>query len=155
MMRNEGRLSADGAFIVTGEVRVTVIFFSLACQPVSWAHGPEGSFRQTAAQAHVVVWDAATGAQLIELDGHRHGVVAVAFAPQTPELIASVGTVHDGDISLWNWRKGTRIAFNRLSSQVRERSPMVQPADVSPKPTTFSALPGPLCFRVCRRRCWP
>jgi WD40 repeat protein len=73
---------------------------------------------QTAAQAAVAVWDAGTGALLAELTEHHHGVVAVACGARARGVVVSVGTVHDGCIIVWDWRTGTRLAVNKLTSKV-------------------------------------
>lgn len=51
------------------------------------------------------------------LKGHKFGIVSVAFSSDMRHL-ASVGFQHDGYLNVWNWRKGTKVASNRVTSRV-------------------------------------
>ncbi|KAI1722877.1 mitogen-activated protein kinase-binding protein 1 [Ditylenchus destructor] len=55
--------------------------------------------------------------QVAELKYHRLGITCVAFTKDSTQLI-SVGNQHDKSVVLWDWQKGTKLAENRLTSQV-------------------------------------
>ncbi|KAF9953947.1 mitogen-activated protein kinase binding protein 1 [Mortierella alpina] len=60
----------------------------------------------------------AVGEALVgELQGHKFGVQAVQFSPNSKYLV-SLGFQHDGYIHVWNWRTGAQIASNRVTTRV-------------------------------------
>uniref|UniRef100_A0A8B9CIY9 WD repeat domain 62 n=1 Tax=Anser brachyrhynchus TaxID=132585 RepID=A0A8B9CIY9_9AVES len=65
----------------------------------------------------VRVWDAEERAQVSALHGHKHGVACVAFAPAA-EYLVSVGHRHDRVINVWDWKKGSLVASNKVSCRV-------------------------------------
>uniref|UniRef100_A0A8C8J324 WD repeat domain 62 n=1 Tax=Oncorhynchus tshawytscha TaxID=74940 RepID=A0A8C8J324_ONCTS len=65
----------------------------------------------------VRVWDVAEQAQVAEVQCHKYGVACVAFSTNS-SYIVSVGYQHDMTVSVWEWRKGTVIASNKVSSRV-------------------------------------
>uniref|UniRef100_A0A915EJ35 WD repeat domain 62 n=1 Tax=Ditylenchus dipsaci TaxID=166011 RepID=A0A915EJ35_9BILA len=58
-----------------------------------------------------------SGEQLAELKYHRLGITCVGFTKDSSQLI-SVGNQHDKSVVLWDWHKQTKLAENRLTSQV-------------------------------------
>uniref|UniRef100_A0A673WUB0 WD repeat domain 62 n=1 Tax=Salmo trutta TaxID=8032 RepID=A0A673WUB0_SALTR len=65
----------------------------------------------------VRVWDVAEQTQVAEVQCHKYGVACVAFSTNS-SYIVSVGYQHDMTVSVWEWRKGTVIASNKVSSRV-------------------------------------
>ncbi|XP_069581476.1 WD repeat-containing protein 62 isoform X1 [Brachyistius frenatus] len=57
------------------------------------------------------------GAQVAEVQTHKYGVSCVAFSTNS-SYIVSVGYQHDMTVSVWDWRKGSIIASNKVSSRV-------------------------------------
>ena len=58
-------------------------------------------------EASVVSENGGYGVQVAELLGHHFGIPIVAFAPHT-SLLVSVGSQHDQEINVWNWRVRSR-----------------------------------------------
>uniref|UniRef100_A0A671KZM2 Mitogen-activated protein kinase-binding protein 1-like n=1 Tax=Sinocyclocheilus anshuiensis TaxID=1608454 RepID=A0A671KZM2_9TELE len=65
----------------------------------------------------VRVWDVAERTQVAEVQCHKYGVACVSFSPNG-SYIVSVGYQHDRTVSVWEWKKGTVIASNKVSSRV-------------------------------------
>ncbi|XP_054650919.1 WD repeat-containing protein 62 [Dunckerocampus dactyliophorus] len=63
----------------------------------------------------VRVWEVG-GGQVAEVQNHKYGVSCVAFS--TSCYIISVGYQHDMNVCVWDWRKGSIIASNKVSSRV-------------------------------------
>uniref|UniRef100_H3C8M7 Uncharacterized protein n=1 Tax=Tetraodon nigroviridis TaxID=99883 RepID=H3C8M7_TETNG len=55
--------------------------------------------------------------KVAEVQSHNHGVSHVAFSTNS-QYIVSVGFQHDKTVSVWDWRKGSIIASNKVSSRV-------------------------------------
>uniref|UniRef100_A0A674PA41 Uncharacterized protein n=1 Tax=Takifugu rubripes TaxID=31033 RepID=A0A674PA41_TAKRU len=64
----------------------------------------------------VRVWEVG-GAKVAETQSHNYGVSHVAFSINS-QYIVSVGYQHDMTVSVWDWRKGSIIASNKVSSRV-------------------------------------
>uniref|UniRef100_A0A3B3CDT7 Uncharacterized protein n=1 Tax=Oryzias melastigma TaxID=30732 RepID=A0A3B3CDT7_ORYME len=64
----------------------------------------------------VRVWEVG-GSQVAEVQSHKHGVSCVAFS-SNGAYIVSVGYQHDMTVSVWDWRKGSIVASNKVSSRV-------------------------------------
>jgi WD40 repeat protein len=65
----------------------------------------------------VILWDAATGKQIRIFEGHREGVVNVAFSPDGSMLASGAS---DGTVMLWNATTGERVHV--LKGHTREVS---------------------------------
>uniref|UniRef100_A0A8C3SZY9 WD repeat domain 62 n=1 Tax=Chelydra serpentina TaxID=8475 RepID=A0A8C3SZY9_CHESE len=65
----------------------------------------------------VRVWDVEEKTQVSELHGHKHGVACVAFSPNM-KYIVSVGYQHDMIVNVWDWKKDTLVASNKVSCKV-------------------------------------
>uniref|UniRef100_A0A8D0CDT1 WD repeat domain 62 n=1 Tax=Salvator merianae TaxID=96440 RepID=A0A8D0CDT1_SALMN len=65
----------------------------------------------------VRIWDVEEKAQVSEFHGHIHGVACVAFSPNMKYLV-SVGYPHDMVVNVWDWKKNSLIASNKVSSKV-------------------------------------
>ncbi|KAL1920123.1 uncharacterized protein VTP21DRAFT_1269 [Calcarisporiella thermophila] len=87
---------------------------------VSLAFSPDGEYLavgETGHQPRILVWEVKTGNLMMEMRGHKYGVLALAFSPQSKFLI-SLGYQHDGFLNVWNWRTGQTVACNRVTSKV-------------------------------------
>jgi WD40 repeat protein len=51
------------------------------------------------------------------LQGHKFGISCLCFSPNLRYLI-SVGYQHDQTINIWDWKQGTKIASNKITSKV-------------------------------------
>ncbi|KAJ3014223.1 hypothetical protein HKX48_005290, partial [Thoreauomyces humboldtii] len=82
------------------------------------AYSPDGEWLAVGEAGHqpkVVIWK---GTSIVsELVGHRYGVLALAFSPDSKYLV-SVGYQHDGSVYLWNWRTSQRLASCRISTKI-------------------------------------
>ncbi|RKP14324.1 WD40-repeat-containing domain protein [Piptocephalis cylindrospora] len=83
-------ISSDGRYLAAGEV----------------GHDPR-----------ILVWDTLTLEIISYMQGHRFGVLSLAFSPND-RYIVSVGFQHDGFLCVWGWRQGLKLASNRLSTKV-------------------------------------
>ncbi|XP_036392882.1 WD repeat-containing protein 62 [Megalops cyprinoides] len=84
------------------------------------AFSQDGKYLVTGESGHmpcVRVWDVAERTQVAEVQCHKYGVACVAFSTNS-SYIVSVGYQHDMTVSVWEWRKGTVIASNKVSSRV-------------------------------------
>jgi WD40 repeat protein len=68
-------------------------------------------------QPRIFVWNVKQQSLVCVLKGHKFGIVSVAFSSNMRHL-ASVGFQHDGYLNVWNWRKGIKVASNRVTSRV-------------------------------------
>lgn len=58
----------------------------------------------------------------MEFSGHKFGITNVSFSPNGKYLV-SVGTQHDMVANVWNWKHGTKVASNKISSKVSIAAP--------------------------------
>ncbi|KAG2173149.1 hypothetical protein INT43_004522 [Umbelopsis isabellina] len=72
-------------------------------------------------QPRIFVWNVKQQSLVCVLKGHKFGIVSVAFSSNMRHL-ASVGFQHDGYLNVWNWRKGIKVASNRVTSRVNAMS---------------------------------
>ncbi|KAL4239162.1 mitogen-activated protein kinase binding protein 1 [Mactra antiquata] len=68
-------------------------------------------------QPAVRVWDVVEKTQVAEFLGHKFGISCVAFSPNL-KYIVSIGTQYDMQVNVWNWRTGSKVASNKVSSKV-------------------------------------
>lgn len=68
-------------------------------------------------QPAVRVWDVEEKTQVAEHHGHKFGINCVAFSPNL-KYIVSIGSQHDMMVAVWNWKTGTKVASNKISSKV-------------------------------------
>ncbi|KAF8984818.1 mitogen-activated protein kinase binding protein 1 [Entomortierella lignicola] len=81
---------------------------------------PDGQFLavgETGHQPRIMIWEVSSQTLVGELHGHKFGVQAVQFSPNSKHLV-SLGFQHDGYIHLWNWKAGLQIASNRVTTKV-------------------------------------
>lgn len=89
----------------------------------SLAFSGDGKYLATGESGHmpsVRIWDMEdpTHPQIAEMmKGHKFGVACVAFSPNL-KYVASVGFQHDMIVNIWNWKAGTKVASNKVSSKV-------------------------------------
>ncbi|XP_052767365.1 mitogen-activated protein kinase-binding protein 1-like isoform X3 [Mya arenaria] len=86
----------------------------------SLAFSGDGKHLVTGESGHqpaVRVWDVAEKTQVAEFLGHKFGIICVAFSPNL-KYIVSIGTMHDMQVCVWNWRTGSKVASNKVSSKV-------------------------------------
>ncbi|KAG0270951.1 mitogen-activated protein kinase binding protein 1 [Linnemannia exigua] len=90
-------------------------------KPISClSFSPDGQFLaigETGHQPRILIWEVSSQSLVGELQGHKFGVQAVQFSPNS-KFVVSLGFQHDGYIHLWNWRTNTQIASNRVTSRV-------------------------------------
>ncbi|KAF9146978.1 mitogen-activated protein kinase binding protein 1 [Linnemannia schmuckeri] len=90
-------------------------------KPISClSFSPDGQFLaigETGHQPRILIWEVASQSLVGELQGHKFGVQAVQFSPNS-KFVVSLGFQHDGYIHVWNWRTNTQIASNKVTSKV-------------------------------------
>ncbi|KAF9281206.1 hypothetical protein BGZ68_006795 [Mortierella alpina] len=90
-------------------------------KPVSsLSFSPDGQYLavgETGHQPRILIWEVATQTLVGELQGHKFGVQAVQFSPNSKYLV-SLGFQHDGYIHVWHWKTGAQIASNRVTTKV-------------------------------------
>ncbi|KAG0200926.1 mitogen-activated protein kinase binding protein 1 [Mortierella sp. GBA30] len=90
-------------------------------KPVSClSFSPDGQYLAIGESGHqprILVWEVASQTLVGEMQGHKFGVQAVKFSPNSKHLV-SLGFQHDGYIHVWNWRTGTQIAGNKVTTKV-------------------------------------
>ncbi|KAF9925420.1 mitogen-activated protein kinase binding protein 1 [Linnemannia zychae] len=94
---------------------------SMKPKPISClSFSPDGQFLaigETGHQPRILIWEVASQLLVGELQGHKFGVQAVHFSPNS-KFVVSLGFQHDGYIHVWNWRTNTQIASNKVTSKV-------------------------------------
>ncbi|KAL9954783.1 hypothetical protein ACROYT_G042360 [Oculina patagonica] len=89
----------------------------------SVAFSGDGKYLATGESGHmpcVRIWDMEDQShpQISEMaKGHKFGISCVAFSPNL-KYVASVGFQHDMIVNIWNWKTGTKVASNKVSSKV-------------------------------------
>lgn len=68
----------------------------------------------------VRVWDVRDKVQVAEMSGHNFSIDFVCFSTSSsPNLLVSIGNVHDAVINVWNIRTRFKVATNKISSKVK------------------------------------
>ncbi|KAF9293120.1 hypothetical protein BGZ74_011844 [Mortierella antarctica] len=67
-------------------------------------------------QPRILIWEVSTQTLVGELQGHKFGIQAVQFSPNSKHIV-SLGFQHDGYIHVWNWRNNLQIASNKVTSK--------------------------------------
>lgn len=68
------------------------------------------------------LWDAKTGTQLSEFEGHhKYEVACVAFSPNSSYAV-SIGSQHDMLVNVWDWKNNIKVASNKISAKVKALS---------------------------------
>ncbi|KAF9436897.1 hypothetical protein BGZ76_002657 [Entomortierella beljakovae] len=90
-------------------------------KPISClSFSPDGQFLaigETGHQPRILIWEVASQMLVGELQGHKFGVQAVQFSPNSKYLV-SLGFQHDGYLHVWNWRTNVQIASNKITTKV-------------------------------------
>jgi WD40 repeat protein len=84
------------------------------------AFSSDGSFiavGESGYQPRILVWDLLLKSLVSTLTGHRFGILSVQF-DCTINLIISLGTQHDGNIFLWNWKSQSKLAAAKTRAKV-------------------------------------
>ncbi|KAI8367338.1 hypothetical protein BD560DRAFT_399934, partial [Blakeslea trispora] len=90
-------------------------------KPISClAFSPDGNYIAVGEMGHqprIFIWNVKEKKLLRELRSHKFGVLALAFSPNMRYLV-SIGFQHDGYLYVWDWKKGTKLAGNKVTSRV-------------------------------------
>ncbi|CAF3849173.1 unnamed protein product, partial [Rotaria sordida] len=95
---------------------------STACKTItSLSLSPDGQYLATGECGHnpkVRIWDL-TGDRksCIELGDHKFAIDSVCFSPKVDRLV-SIGSLHDGNIYVWNWRNKKKLTSNRCLGSI-------------------------------------
>ncbi|KAJ3130055.1 hypothetical protein HK098_006767 [Nowakowskiella sp. JEL0407] len=84
------------------------------------AFSPDGEVLAVGESGHqprILIWDHKRNTIITELRGHKFGVYALAFSPNSRYLV-SLGFQHDGHIFVWNWKTGVKVSTNRITVKV-------------------------------------
>ncbi|KAI7882991.1 WD40 repeat-like protein [Lichtheimia hyalospora FSU 10163] len=94
---------------------------STRAKPISClAFSPDGNYLAAGEVGHqprILIWDVKERVLLHECRGHKFGVLSLAFSPNMRYLV-SIGLQHDGYLYVWHWRKGIKLAGNKVTSKV-------------------------------------
>ncbi|KAG2218778.1 hypothetical protein INT45_000315, partial [Circinella minor] len=98
---------------------------STRAKPISClAFSPDGNYLAAGEMGHqprILIWDVKARMLLHECRGHKFGVLSLAFSPNMRYLV-SIGFQHDGYLYVWNWKKGIKLAGNKVTSKVNALS---------------------------------
>ncbi|KAI9474804.1 hypothetical protein BDB00DRAFT_934245 [Zychaea mexicana] len=98
---------------------------STRAKPISClAFSPDGNYLAAGEMGHqprILIWDVKGRMLLHECRGHKFGVLSLAFSPNMRYLV-SIGFQHDGYLYVWNWKKGIKLAGNKVTSKVNALS---------------------------------
>ncbi|ORX50986.1 WD40 repeat-like protein [Hesseltinella vesiculosa] len=94
-------------------------------KPISClAFSPDGQYLAAGEMGHqprILIWNVKDQALICQWRAHRFGILSVSFSPNMRYLV-SVGFQHDGYLYVWNWRKGMKLATNKVTSKVNALS---------------------------------
>jgi WD40 repeat protein/serine/threonine protein kinase/tetratricopeptide (TPR) repeat protein len=102
--------TGESMLVLRGRPRVWQMFMSPPYGVLSVAFSPDGTRIVTAGTSdgsytgEASVWDARTGAELLELKGHTGPVLSAAFSPDGQRVITGS---NDGTAKVWDVRTGT------------------------------------------------
>ncbi|PHZ16393.1 WD40 repeat-like protein [Rhizopus microsporus ATCC 52813] len=68
-------------------------------------------------QPRIFIWDVKEKTIFREFKAHKFGVLSLSFSPNMRYLV-SVGFQHDGYLYVWDWKKGIKLAGNKVTSRV-------------------------------------
>jgi WD40 repeat protein len=68
-------------------------------------------------QPRILIWDVKEKKLLREFKSHKFGVLSLSFSPNMRYLV-SIGFQHDGYLYVWDWKKGIKLAGNKVTSRV-------------------------------------
>ncbi|KAI8370435.1 WD40-repeat-containing domain protein [Radiomyces spectabilis] len=72
-------------------------------------------------QPRILIWNVKEKQLMHECRAHKFGILSLAFAPNMRYLV-SIGFQHDGYLYVWHWRKGIKLAGNKVTSKVNALS---------------------------------
>ncbi|CAO3642107.1 unnamed protein product [Cunninghamella echinulata] len=72
-------------------------------------------------QPRILIWNVKDRILIHQYRAHKFGILSVAFSPNSRYLV-SVGFQHDGYLYVWNWKKGNKVASNKVTSKVNALS---------------------------------
>ncbi|RCI05190.1 mitogen-activated protein kinase binding protein 1 [Rhizopus stolonifer] len=94
---------------------------STRAKPISClAFSPDGNYLavgETGHQPRILIWDVKERTITREFRSHKFGVLSLSFSPNMRYLV-SVGFQHDGYLYVWDWKKGVKLAGNKVTSRV-------------------------------------
>ncbi|KAI9282726.1 WD40-repeat-containing domain protein [Sporodiniella umbellata] len=94
---------------------------STRVKPISClAFSPDGNYLavgETGHQPRIFIWDVKERTITREFKSHKFGVLSLSFSPNMRYLV-SVGFQHDGYLYVWDWKKGVKLAGNKVTSRV-------------------------------------
>ncbi len=84
----------------------------------SIAYSKDGMFLASGQAGHqplIFIWNKS---QVIHtLAGHKYGVISLAFSKDA-SLLASMGHFNDGNVYIWDWKNGTRLAGIKITTRL-------------------------------------
>ncbi|KAI7888195.1 uncharacterized protein EV154DRAFT_469419 [Mucor mucedo] len=94
---------------------------STRAKPISClAFSPDGNYLAAGEMGHqprILIWDVKEKKLLREFKSHKFGVLSLSFSPNMRYLV-SIGFQHDGYLYVWDWKKGIKLAGNKVTSRV-------------------------------------
>ncbi|KAI9245948.1 hypothetical protein EDC94DRAFT_627884 [Helicostylum pulchrum] len=94
---------------------------STRAKPISClAFSPDGNYLAAGEMGHqprILIWDVKEKKLLREFKSHKFGVLSLSFSPNMRYLV-SIGFQHDGYLYVWDWKKGMKLAGNKVTSKV-------------------------------------
>ncbi|KAI8992303.1 hypothetical protein BDB01DRAFT_832616 [Pilobolus umbonatus] len=90
-------------------------------KPISClAFSPDGNYLAAGEMGHqprIMIWNIKEQKLLREFKSHKFGVLSISFSPNMRYLV-SIGFQHDGYLYVWDWKKGAKLAGNKVTSRV-------------------------------------
>lgn len=105
----------------TGDEKKSTTPVSNRAKPISClAFSPDGNYLAAGEMGHqprILIWDVKEKKLLREFKSHKFGVLSLSFSPNMRYLV-SIGFQHDGYLYVWDWKKGIKLAGNKVTSRV-------------------------------------